>query len=171
MDGDADGGWEDFDAFYLATYPRLVGQLLAVTGDLQDAEDVVQEAFIRAYQRWPGVRAYDVPERWVRRVALNLAVSQFRRTRRRLAVVRHLRVPESSPLSDEVLEVVEILRTLPITHRAVLLLHDVLELPVDEVAEQLGLPLPTVRGRLTRGRARLAKQLTTEAGEVRFPHG
>jgi RNA polymerase sigma-70 factor (ECF subfamily) len=41
----------DFEAFYAATYDRLVGQLLVVTGSLQDAEDVVQEAFVRACGR------------------------------------------------------------------------------------------------------------------------
>ncbi|MFF2519329.1 sigma factor [Streptomyces sp. NPDC058086] len=53
----------------------MVGQLFSVTGSLEQAEDVVQEAFIRALDRWPRIRAYDVPELWVPRVAINLAVS------------------------------------------------------------------------------------------------
>jgi hypothetical protein len=50
---------DDFDDFYAATYARLVGQLYAVTGDLAEAEDVVQEAFARAVIRWPRIRGYD----------------------------------------------------------------------------------------------------------------
>jgi RNA polymerase sigma-70 factor (ECF subfamily) len=75
----------DFDGFYAAVFARLVGQLAVVTGDPHEAEDVVQEAMARAASRWARVRAYDVPEAWVRRVAFNLAVSGHRRTRRRLA--------------------------------------------------------------------------------------
>jgi hypothetical protein len=59
-------GDDGFDAFYAACYGRLVGQLFAVTGDLHEAEDVVQEAFIRAVARWSRLRDYDVPEAWVR---------------------------------------------------------------------------------------------------------
>src|SRR6266516_3108455 len=76
-------GDRDFEAFYAATYDRLVGQLLVVTGSLQEAEDLVQEAFVRACGRWPHLRDYDLPEAWVRRVALNLAASGLRRAARR----------------------------------------------------------------------------------------
>lgn len=64
-----------------SAYARLVGQLFSVTGSLEQAEDVVQEAFIRALDRWPRIQAHDVPELWMRRVAINLAVSEIRRMR------------------------------------------------------------------------------------------
>jgi RNA polymerase sigma-70 factor, ECF subfamily len=148
----------EFDQFYQAAYGRLVGQLLAVTGNLADAEDVVQEAFLRALARWPAVRRYEAPELWVRRVALNLAISGFRRARRQLAVLLHLRGrPASASLSEETTEVIELLRQVPVALRSVLLLRYVLDLPVDEVAHQLGLRPSTVRGRLARARARLAE--------------
>lgn len=73
-----------------AAYARLVGQLFSVTGSLEQAEDVVQEAFIRALDRWPRIQAYDVPVLWVRRVAINLAVSEIRRLRRRAAALLRL---------------------------------------------------------------------------------
>ena len=50
---------EEFDAFYAACYQRLVGQLAAITGDLGDAEDAVQEAFVRASRHWSRIRKYD----------------------------------------------------------------------------------------------------------------
>jgi predicted RNA polymerase sigma factor len=59
MAGDA-----DFAAFYEANYERLVVQLFAVTGNLQDAEDVVQEAFARACLRWRRLHAYGRPAAW-----------------------------------------------------------------------------------------------------------
>ena len=60
----------EFTEFYSASYVRLRRQPLAVTGDLAEAEDVLQEAYARASLRWSRLRAYDAPEAWVRRVAL-----------------------------------------------------------------------------------------------------
>ncbi|HEX8858809.1 MAG TPA: sigma factor [Actinomycetes bacterium] len=64
---------DDFDRFYAASYQRVLKQLVLVTGDVAEAEDVVQEAFARASVRWQRLCAYEAPEAWVRRVALNLA--------------------------------------------------------------------------------------------------
>jgi RNA polymerase sigma-70 factor (ECF subfamily) len=72
----------DFDDFYTSQYGRLVVQLYAVTGSLPDAEDAVQEAFARASVHWGRVRAYELPEAWIRRVALNVAFTGLRRARR-----------------------------------------------------------------------------------------
>jgi RNA polymerase sigma-70 factor (ECF subfamily) len=68
-----------FDAFYAATAASLVRQLHAFTGDLAEAQDCVQEAYARAWQRWSVVSGYDVPAAWVRQVACRLATSRFRR--------------------------------------------------------------------------------------------
>jgi RNA polymerase sigma-70 factor (ECF subfamily) len=65
------------------TIPRLVGRLTVMTGSRE--EDAVQEAFARASTRWARLRDYDMPEAWVHRVALNLATSGLRRTRRQRA--------------------------------------------------------------------------------------
>jgi RNA polymerase sigma-70 factor, ECF subfamily len=156
-----DGGQvpTEFDQFYRAAYARLVGQLLAVTGSLAEAEDVVQEAFVRALARWATVHRYDAPELWVRRVALNLATSEFRRIRRQLAAMLRLRAQRTAaPLSGDTTAVIEILREVPVNQRPILLLHHVLDLPVEEVARQLDLPVSTVRGRLARATARLRRQ-------------
>ena len=161
----------DFDAFYAATYGRLVGQLYAITGDRQEAEDAVQEAFARAVDRWPRLRRYDMPEAWVRRVAVNLASQGFHRMRRRVALLARLGPPARAPdKSIEGLVISEALRGLSLAHRQVLVLHHAVGLPVDEVARQLGVPVGTVKARLSRGRATLAKRLTA-AGEEVGQHG
>ena len=90
-------GDEDFAGFYKAAYQRLLGQLFAVTGDLAEAENVLQEAYARAFARWAQVRAYDLPEAWVRRVALNLAAMAARRLRRRAAALLRLGHRRRSP--------------------------------------------------------------------------
>ena len=51
----------DFEGFYRANYARLVGQMVAVVGDVHEAEDVVQEGFARASLHWSRVRGYHAP--------------------------------------------------------------------------------------------------------------
>jgi DNA-directed RNA polymerase specialized sigma24 family protein len=90
-------GPREFETFYAASYRRLVTQLLGVTGNLHDAEDVVQEAFARAAVRWRRVSEYEAPEAWVRRVAFNLAVSAARRSRRFLAAAARAGADQQVP--------------------------------------------------------------------------
>jgi RNA polymerase sigma-70 factor, ECF subfamily len=151
---------DDFDAFYAASYARLVGQLYAVTGDLAEAEDVVQEAFARAVARWPRIRGYELPEAWVRRVAVNLARQGLRRTRRRLRLLVRLAppAPEAGPSVDG-LVLAAALRALPPAQRQVLALHHAAGLSVREIAELLRVPEGTAKARLARGRAALAALL------------
>ena len=94
----------DFDAFYLGLVRPLVRQTFLLAGDLSEAEDVVAEAFERAWLRWPTVRELDSPEAWVRTVARRLAVSRWRKVRTAaVAWGRHGAshdVPELSPESS-----------------------------------------------------------------------
>ena len=156
-------GEQRFDEFYAAVFGRLVGQLYLVTGDLHDAEDVVQEALTRAAARWSRLREYEVPEAWVRRVAVNLATDGFRHTRRRLALAVRLRpAPEPDPPSLDGLAVIQALRALPRDQRAVVVLHHLLDLPVDRVAAEPDVPAGTVKSRLARARRALAASLAPE---------
>src|SRR5215207_6166038 len=109
---------DGFDEFYQSAFGRLVGQVYLVTGDLGDAEDAVQEAFARASTRWAQVRDFNVPEQWVRRVAMNLAVDGLRRARRRLSALARLGPgPVAPPISIERVALAEALRTLPRSYR------------------------------------------------------
>ena len=160
MPGAAD---QDFAEFYASTFSRLVGQVFLVTGDLRDAEDLVQEAMARASARWGRLRDYDVPEAWVRRVAMNLAADLRRRSRRRLvAMTRLAAMPatEVAELPTEDLRIVAALGTLPLSQRQVLVLHHLADLPLTEVATTLRVPVGTVKSRLTRARRALAASLS-----------
>jgi RNA polymerase sigma-70 factor (ECF subfamily) len=156
----ADGTLDDL---YTASYRKLVAQLYAVTGNRQEAEDVVQEAFMRAMSRWDQVRTYDSPEAWLRTVALNLARSRFRRTvRGAAALVRH-GVPHAEPdLSPDHVALMTAMKTLPEAQREALVLHHFVGLSVDEVAATLGKPSGTIKARLSRGRTALAGVLGTD---------
>jgi RNA polymerase sigma-70 factor, ECF subfamily len=160
-------GDDGFARFYTASYQRLLGQLFAVTGDLAEAENLLQEAYVRAFARWTQVRAYDRPEAWVRRVALNLAAMAARRLRRRAAALLRLGPPPTVPeLSPELLDLHNALHALPLGQRQVIVLHHLVGLPVQEVARELGLPAGTVKSRLVRGRTALAHVLDTDRPEV-----
>ena len=72
----------EFDLFFRHYSARLMGQAYLLAGDRAGAQDLVQESFLRAWQRWAELRDMDHPEAWLRRVMYNLAVSQWRRSRR-----------------------------------------------------------------------------------------
>ena len=150
---DVDG----FDEFYRGSRQRLLGFVYALTGDLAEAQDAVQEAYIRAWQRWSTVSAYEEPEAWVRVVASRIAVSRWRSLRSRArAYLRH-GANESVPGPDTAtVEVVTALRRLPEEQRTAIALYYLVGMPVAEVARQTAAPVGTVKARLSRGRVALA---------------
>jgi RNA polymerase sigma-70 factor (ECF subfamily) len=156
----------DFEDFYATNYGRLVVQLYAVTGNLPDAEDAVQEAFARASVHWGRVRAYELPEAWVRRVALNVAFTGLRRARRVMEVLTRAAPPPAPPLPGATLELVEALGRLALPFRQVLVLHYLADLPVERVAGELGIAVGTAKSRLARARDALARQLVDGGEEV-----
>ncbi|QGN45432.1 SigE family RNA polymerase sigma factor [Micromonospora sp. WMMD558] len=148
---------EGFDDFYRGSRQRLLGFVYVLTGDVAEAQDAVQEAYIRAWQRWSTVSAYDDPEAWVRVVASRIAVSRWRSLRSRArAYLRHGASETVPGPGIETVEVVEALRRLPEAQRIAIALHYLVGLPVAEVARQTNAPVGTVKARLSRGRAALA---------------
>jgi RNA polymerase sigma-70 factor, ECF subfamily len=155
----------DFEEFYQASYARVVALVAAVTGDRHQAEDIAQEAFARALIRWPRIARYDLPEAWVRRVALRLTVDASRRMRRALRLsarlAARLAVGERSqprdPLAVTALSVA--LMRLPLPQRQVLILYYLGDLPVEDIARDCGISVSTVRSRLARARRRLEREL------------
>jgi RNA polymerase sigma-70 factor, ECF subfamily len=156
----------DFDDFYASNYGRVVVQLYAVTGNLPDAEDAAQEAFARASVHWRRVRAYQLPEAWVRRVALNVAFTGLRRARRAMELLTRAQPSPPPPLPGATLELVEALGRLPLPFRQVLVLHYLADLPVERVAGELGIAVGTAKSRLARARDALARQLVDGGEEV-----
>lgn len=146
---------KSFDELYEASYDRLVKHALALGGNLSDAQDAVQEAFVRAWLRWDRVGRYEDPEGWVRRVAHNLAVSRWRRS---------LRAPRDVDLVSSTggelgAELVAALGGLPLAERRALVLHHLVGLSVSEIALECHAPEGSVKSWLSRGRRRLADEL------------
>jgi RNA polymerase sigma-70 factor (sigma-E family) len=154
----ADQEW--FAALYQSCYRRLVLAAYALTNDLGEAEEITQEAFAVAYGRRARVAAADHPEAWIRTVAVNLA---RRRKRRRAMLDRLLRrdhvEPPAVPGTAEHIDLHRAIRALAGEHRAVVVLHYLADLPIDEVASLLDIPIGTVKSRLFRARATLAAAL------------
>jgi RNA polymerase sigma-70 factor (ECF subfamily) len=152
------------EALYAAAYPRLVRVLTAMSGSRADAEELVQEAFVSLLPRWGRVSRYDQPEAWVRQAAVRSLISRRRRLKvavgARSALAREATSPE--PSADG-LDVDAAMHRLPVDHRAVLVLHHGLGLPLDEVARELGIPVGTVKSRLSRARAAFAAAYGEEA--------
>jgi RNA polymerase sigma-70 factor (ECF subfamily) len=156
----------DFDEFYQATRHRLVTFLYAMSGDRADAQDAAQEAYVRAWQRWSTISAYDDPEAWLRTVGYRLCVNRWRKARNRMtAYRRHGAPPAAGPPGEDTVALVTALKRLPFPERQAITLHHLLDLPVAEVAAQTGEPVNTVKTRLARGRRALAGLLGDEPTE------
>jgi RNA polymerase sigma-70 factor (ECF subfamily) len=155
-------GAADFDALYNSRYGDVVAMVHALTGDLAEAQDLAQEAFCRAWQRWKAIAGYEDPLAWIRRVAANLVTSRWRRLGAARRYLRRERTLDVPPLSPDHVALVAALRTLPADQRRALVLHHVVDLPVAEVAHEMGAAIGTVKSWLHRGRAALAAQLAEE---------
>ncbi|WAP57272.1 SigE family RNA polymerase sigma factor [Streptomyces sp. S465] len=153
---------EEFDEFYARAYPRLVRQLYALTGDLPEAQDVVQEAFIRAWDRRGRFAGAPSQEAWIRTTAWRLAVSRFRRMRRGLHLLqRHHEHRDVEGPSPEHIVLVEALKTLPRKQRNVIVLYHLCDLSVEQISTETGWPAGSVRAWLVRGRLSLARCLSS----------
>jgi RNA polymerase sigma-70 factor (ECF subfamily) len=142
---------------YAASYRRLVGQLVGVVGSTAEAEDVLMEAFARAVQRRRSFSEADNPEAWLRKVAVNVARSRWRRLVRFHALAPLLADDRRyTDLPEDRLALLAAVRQLPRGQRMAIALHYFADLPVSEIAATLGVPAGTVKARLSRGRAALA---------------
>ena len=152
---------------YAAAYPRLVRVLTLAAGNRADAEEVVQEAFVRALRHWRRVQSYADPEAWVRKVAFRLLSNRLRKARNGVAALARQpsRADVASPDPARV-DLARALAHLPAGQRHALVLHHVVGLDVAEVADELGVAVGTVKSRLSRGRAALAPLLEEEFRRV-----
>ncbi len=146
-----------FEDFYVGTRVRLLRQLAMMTGDAEQAADVLQEAFVRAWQRWDKVSGLESPEGWVRTVAWRVAISQHRHSmvgadRIRRLFGSHGQVDDHTDRRVEAMDLQTALARLSPEHRRVLVLHEMCGLSVREVAAETGVPEGTVKSRLSRAR-------------------
>ena len=146
-------GWARFDAFFAEEHERLFKALYFVTGNREDSEELMQEAFLRLWERWHDIERIDDPTAYLFRVALNA----FRSRRRRAAVALRKLTPvheERDPFTDAEMraDVRGLLLGCTARQRAALVLVDLLGYPSEQAARILGVRPSTVRALATQGR-------------------
>ena len=145
-----------FQAFVDAETARFHGALRLLTRDRAEAEDLMQDAYLKVWERWHHVRSLDDPTGYLYRTAMNL----YRKRRRRAAIaIRHAVRPR--PPRDQLEEVEsrdEVLRalaTLSPRQRMSLVLTDLLDFSSEEAGRLMGVTATTVRVLASQGRAAL----------------
>ncbi|MEV6347254.1 SigE family RNA polymerase sigma factor [Actinoplanes sp. NPDC051851] len=158
----------EFDDFYRDTARRLARYAYGLTGDPGEAQDLVQEAYARAWQRWRRVSAYEDPEAWLRLVVNRLSADRWRRifVRRARAEAEPPPAPVDPP-SENLVLLVRAMRELPDAQRRALALHYLLDRSIAEIAVETGAAQGTVKSWLSRGRSALAAAL----GDTIVPEG
>jgi RNA polymerase sigma-70 factor (ECF subfamily) len=140
----------------------LLRAMLPVTDNHEEAQDIVQEAFIQAYRNLGSFRGDSAFFTWIYRIAFNLAKARHRKQRPFSIDTSSLSMPSKEPSAEQIFESSEfrtILRTaiaeLSIDHQHVIILRELEELDYDEIAQRLDLSVGTVRSRLHRARTQL----------------
>jgi len=149
----------DPDAFEAAVrphYANLVRRLVMVLGDERDAEDIAQDAYLKAFRSWDRFDGQDV-RAWLYTIALRLAFNHLRGRRRWLAAIGRVEPRPWTDPSDP--DLWAALRALDVRTRSALLLTIVDGYTQAEVAQMLDVPEGTVASWISRGRATLRREL------------
>lgn len=153
----------EFDSFYDQELGAVLALTYALTGSWPVAEDLAQETFVRAYRHWTDVSQMNRPDAWIRKVAVNLATSRFRRLAseaRALARLAHQQPATSMDSTSEDLDTfLRALRGLPTRQAQAAALHYVDDLPISQVAAVMGCAEGTVKAHLHYARQALVKRL------------
>ena len=171
----------DFEGDAMQYAGQLYSAALRMTRNPADAEDVVQETFLKAYRAYDTFKAGTNLKAWLYRILTNTYINRYRKAQRRPSEVElqdlylFKRIGESSGASvsaeEEVLarfvdtDVKQALESLPEHFRMPVLLADVEGFSYKEIAEILDIPIGTVMSRLHRGRKALQKKLWSVAEE------
>lgn len=158
----------DFDALFAQCERQVYGYLWRITGDQHLASDLCQETFLRAWQHFEKIRAYESPLGWLLRVATNLALNSRRRRNTRAGLPMKLSEELSPAASDPAWHIAErdavrlILLALPANMRAALVLREVYGFSCEEVARALGITHAAAKMTLSRAREQFRQRYRRE---------
>ncbi|HYT78560.1 MAG TPA: sigma-70 family RNA polymerase sigma factor [Actinomycetota bacterium] len=150
----------EFEVFFLEHHEPLFRALWLVTRNRHEAEEVMQDAFLRLLERWPEIQAAENLDGYLYRTAMNVFRSRLRRAS--VALRKAIRQLPSDDQLSEIEDrdaVIRALAPLPARQRAAVVLMDVLGLSSAQAGEALGISAVTVRVLAARGRARLREVL------------
>ena len=155
---------------------RVYNLAYRMLGREEDARDATQDAFLSALRKLSSFRGQAAFTTWMHRVTVNACYDILRRRQREPmpgeprdeAIASHVASDPVSHVSTAV-DVQRALLKVPEEFRAVLILHDAMDMAYEDVAESLGIPVGTVKSRLHRGRVMLARLLPGERSEDPLP--
>lgn len=172
-----------FDEIVERYQHKIYGYVKRLVGNETDAEDITQEVFLKALNSLHRFREESSLQTWLFRIATNLCRDAHRRRQREKGWLSLWRQtdeqseteegsivdppddrfnPEKLLLREELGAILsEAMEQLPLAMREVLILHDVEQMPYEEIAQALGVPLGTVKSRLFHARARLRESLAS----------
>ena len=152
----------DYTAFFRQELRSMVALAAAIAGG-DRAEEIAQEALLRAHRDWERIGRYDKPGAWVRRVTINLATStRRRRTAERRALERAGMRRQLDAPPPEVDGFWALVRRLPDRQAAAVALHYLEDLSIADIADALGCAEGTAKAHLHQARRTLAGQLHRE---------
>jgi RNA polymerase sigma-70 factor (sigma-E family) len=158
---------QDFAEFYRGSRDACLRAVTANVGDVQLAEDLVAEAFAKAWMAWPKVSRHPAPRAWVVRSALNAGVSWWRKRRRELPLADHDAAAPADMGAGVDATLMAALRRLPTREREVVVLRVLLDLDGDTTAKVLGITTGTVGAHLSRAVTSIRASLpSTDAVEI-----
>jgi RNA polymerase sigma-70 factor (ECF subfamily) len=181
-DGSGASGWDyaqpdsaqttldEFEGFFRMHEARLSAYLWRMTGDRQSASDLCQETFLRAWQRFGAIRAYNRPDAWLFRVATNLALQLTRRKKAPVGAAGPLDDVFEPSVSDPAWRLAErdlvreTLLELPPRARSLLILREVSGFSAEEAAQTLGMSRSAVKVALWRARAQFREAYLRKEG-------
>jgi RNA polymerase sigma-70 factor (ECF subfamily) len=176
----ARGHYAAFEALVRRHHPRIYRVVLGMVQSPTDAEEVVQETFLRVFRGLSGFRRESAPSTWIYQIAVNTALMRLRQRRRKplLSMGDHphledesyepflgpqgqwARSPDASLLDQELATRIEAaIAALPDKYRTVMQLREVEGLSAEEAAQTLGLTVPTIKTRLHRARLSVRRAL------------
>jgi RNA polymerase sigma-70 factor (ECF subfamily) len=153
---------EPFEDFFRREFPKMVAVAYAISGSRWAAEELAQEACLRAFKSWDSVSRYDKPGAWLRRVTINLSNSLLRRRLSEVKaleryVVGNVEVVDAHPVEEA--EFWDQVKSLPRRQREVIVLHYVDGMDTGEIADVLDISESSVRTHLQRGRVTLVRKV------------
>ena len=158
-------GQPGFESFFERHHVPLYRALWLVTRNRHEAEEIMQDAFLKLWERWDRVATLPDPEGYLFRTALNLWRSRLRRAAVAVRKAVHQLPPDDQMAAVEQRDAMaRALKPLPSRQRAAVVLMDLLDLPSEEAARILGVKAVTVRVLAARARATLRKDLGEDDG-------
>ncbi len=149
---------DSFERFYADSWQTVYRALVVGIGDGDLAREAVDEAMVRAYERWRTVSGMENREGWVYRVASNWATSRLRRRRLQLRPVSTSEAAHDPDVVDP--KLLAAVRKLSPKHRDVVVARYLLDMSESATSQALGIPEGTVKSRLSRALAELKEDLS-----------